>query len=398
MPLTGTHGPVACPLVVSVGAATVVAANEQSSAPETQENQAAGGAPQTGASPDAPSLESKPQPGAAPDNRGHRSVWLRISWLLVLVLIAEWWCRRHLGVSFWSLISAGLAALVLCAIGGIYSYVQGETAWEKVRQKGSRWLISPGVLTLLSVAMFITGCFVSSVAVLADGVEGSFGVRVQRETPTTPNEKPDKPDWTLVDREAVVHCPRFVLPFGTRHSLKVDGYQREGFRLYPWVGTRFSLKHDLKVEPNVVLLVPPRKQMLLKVGRVRIWHRRDADWMFLGEVRTTADNGSVLVGGRTKIPPELVTRWKEKLIASGLPDSTVSMVALNWSQPVIVNPTEPILAGDKLAAVFLSGDDSPQACAEFTVESEALWDELLTNSEEENDQCMRFSTFPSPSG
>lgn len=281
------------------------------------------------------------------------SLAVRILLLATLLFALNAWSVRHLGSSIGDLAALnGFAGFVILVLGWVEQR-QADHWREKVRNTLRHAVDAPVLVCLLLLAILGTS-FVSSVTVLADGVNGVTDLHLTAEGRARPAEGNET---SLEGPSGMVRFVRFTSIFGRRLYLEAEGYQRRSLTLLPWTGTTVSLASDLVRLPSVLLRVPATLHSLLPGGKLVIEAGGRAGPV---EIPLQAGRASVQIGHVAAIPVAWRTEWRSELrTLHEIPESLRESLFRNWLNPFRSESVLEIVPGQQLrvSMVAANGDE-----------------------------------------
>lgn len=350
-----------------------------------------------------------------PSKTTHDSLFPRIIWFLVLVLIVDLWLNRHVGIGF---LNPGAFAGIIALVTGAVSFVAKvlpENQKEKAERTLTRWgakLLTMRVLTLLSLIVIGVGMVYSSVMVIVpDSVQSMQKVTVVqvgraargrelagREGRAGAHEEAQAGRSAGTKKGRAGDILRFgvlTTPFGTPCRVEAQGYVASTFQVFPLVGLTIQPARDLARSPSVLLRpnldVLPFLEDGGSIGIFLLDGRTDERLIASFDANSQPEERrrcSFLIGHDQPVPSELMHWWELELIGMGLPENVRARTLVEWSHAEYLEPLDSaveLAPGMNLRAKVFSRahtSSAPRLVAETTImlDERPLIDVLIKRS------------------
>lgn len=267
-------------------------------------------------------------------NKGTRSYWIEIIALALGLFLLNIWTARIFGVEVKNFIWTN----TILAIGAVASFFLKFFPKDETKQIKSRigslfaLFASKRFLIGFYLAFFLISSFITSVTVVKNEGSGSAKAYVSsmKKTDRMPNTK------TLDSNQKEVRFIRLASPAGRKFVVSAEGYSKDSFTVFPWIGKRINLDEDLT--PSLALWIRFPSTLvntLLDQCRLLICHNEDT----LYNVQTESGFGSILIGRKLSVSDERLSSWRrEASIYFDVDGPDLEMVLLGWQNVRHVNP------------------------------------------------------------
>ena len=306
------------------------------------------------------------------------SLVMRVMMLILFIFLINLWITFHLDNKvIHYVITDGI--LVLIPIGSfIIKFLTNKDndQFKKMSRSALFLLLRPSTLIILYSLFIVIILFVSSVTVCSDGIPDRMKVSL---IPIKQSIRDDQKATELYSTDGVLRFTRITTPFGRHFYLRVKGYARYSFNLYPLTGKRISVSKDLIFIPSIIIRVPVSNIMHLSMGNIVI----KCNGNEIALIKTNKNNGSIMISSENMIPDEFIEKWKMELQVDSIGDDAATRIMSKWRLPIFVQPREDILPNSILEATFYIVKDRPLSKAKLIVGSEKIQDILLKGAEEE---------------
>jgi hypothetical protein len=302
---------------------------------------------------------------------GLNTLAIRIVLLATLLFALNAWTVRHLGSEITELATLnGFVGFVALVLGWVEQ--RQSDHWRQKLRNVLRHATDTPVLACLFLLALVGTSFVSSVTVLADGVNGVTTLHLTAEGRS---RSADSEETRLEGPSGMVRFVRLTGIFGRRLYLEASGYQRQSLTLMPWTGTTVSLASDLVRLPSVLLRVPPALHSLLAGGKLVIECDGQPGAV---EIPLRAQRASVQIGQAAAIPDEWRDEWRSELrTLHEVPDGLRESLFRNWLNPLRSESVPIISPGQKLQIRLLTSAGKEVIRQEVIIGREPLQDIAL---------------------
>ena len=348
----------------------------------------------------------------------------RVVILAGLLMLIVSWAQRQFGWTFgeW----AGTIGIFAASYGFLAPVA--HKLWTRHRNSIEKpiaeallvalfFLLKTPVLIGIFLVSLIPTLFTSTVTVVAAGAEGPRGVQLypsepelhetwqskvasslfgwwssdEEEAASTdgPDSRKGAEKRVLKHADSVARIPVFTSPFGRNFVLRVDGYKRRTYNVYPLIGQRIEVK-ELEAVHTVMMRLPPS---LLKEGAdnetsvLQLFHieHEGTRGQLLFQQPALENHGSYVFGKLDKaIPDEAINAWSEDI--AYLNKDRTEKVDLTTAKHAWLNVVQSkqgleVRPGMLLECRYLSEvGGSELASLRFSVDYRPFQDRLLVNT------------------
>ncbi len=235
-------------------------------------------------------------------------MFLKVLLLAFFLLIANAWLTYHIGNDFIQKYLVG-GVFVFCGfVSFLVQYLQKEEE-EHIKQVYGRWLsrfMNFQVIGGLYILLFMVGCFVSSVHISTNKVQSSAMVSLH-----PGGRSGGQPiGLELSGKRPSAQKTVVTTPFGRIFTIDTKGYQQAEFPVFPWLGKRINLEHDLAVSPTIIVRVPIEYFPQLSRAKINVEHNKQ-----LATTYELNNHATIILGQLSEIPERFFDRWQVELRA-----------------------------------------------------------------------------------
>ena len=298
----------------------------------------------------------------------------RVLLFALLIVLANSWATRHLGLKLSELLVANALLVTLPQLRHFLDRARDDDV-QQVLRRAFQYVVATPTLVILCSAMLVTGSFVSSVTVIptaSEDTERAFKLGTVRDggEEGTPNPCGDDRDRTAAPlkkfrggtlRDLPMQQWGWTTAFGRLYSLHVDGYFPHSFVLPPWTGKEIKVR-DLEPIPNLILRIPAGR---LVEGTLELYRPCDETTLFT--TKMTSSQGTLVFGAGSAIPKALADDWKIELKDLKPDDPDRERKSFNaWMNPV-TKPSSELWPNLEIEARFRSDTNPNFVTAEKTI-------------------------------
>ncbi len=285
-------------------------------------------------------------PFAAPkDVSGLTHIPWRVFLLALLIVLVNSWVSAHLGVDLRALLMiegiAGLIAILSKPLGK-----DDAKTIERTLRRGVELLLGTRFLGTAFAIFLLCGSLVSSVTLLAGGVQGIGKVDFCADDQSRDQCSSDD----LKRNDGTLRFIRLTNPLGRPFHIDAAGFRRHSFQLYPWIPTVIRASTDLQRSPSILFRVD-YPHLDIVGGQIRIVDEKTGT--VLASASTDAESAALLLGSEIAIPESLAERWDRQLAAAECPDAARPAPLERWFNPAHVAPSSVLAPGQRINAYFL---------------------------------------------
>ncbi len=296
--------------------------------------------------------------------------WINLLLLALAIFLINLWINYHINVDGWRLVIINIVPIIYGILTFLISLGPEEEA--KSLKKKLRplllFFLRPIVLILIYVLFLVSGMLVSSVTVLADGSHEYIKISI------IPEGKEESRHLEIIDEPyQIVKFILFSSPFGKSYYIEADGFLRESFELYPWIGRRIRINRDLRPTPTLIFRLPGPNIKIYEGGFFKIVVNNDT--IFSQKIKGQKSL-SVMLGRYRNITQELKENWKASLTIDDIKEPKRTAFMRAWGNPIILD-TITLKHGDSVKIVYLNRSNIVKASINTLVLEDAIQDILL---------------------
>jgi len=288
--------------------------------------------------------------------------------LAVAILTSNLWIKHHLEPNH-------KLVIIIYTFAGVYGIMtfllkastkEEEENVHNFARSVILFFIRPEILGIMYLALAIAGSSFASIKVFADGAKGPMTVFIGKEGSNTVDT------LALADQNSSLSIVRSTNPFGESFYIKINGYKRKSFELYPWTGKRIKVKKDLEPSPSLLIRLPepPNKYIGYKLVILS-----EQDTML--NQQFDKSHNAFIIGQKLPIPDRWEIRWENYLVGKSYPLELRTKIQDGWMDPEHLELDESFSAGHKLFFHVYSRNQSLYLKEDFTISNSQFQQTLI---------------------
>jgi len=297
---------------------------------------------------------------------------INLLFLAIAVFLINIWANHHLNINGKSLVLIN----IIPAIYGILTFLMSFGSDDEVKSLRRKmrpvlfFFLKPGVLTIIYLVFFSCGSTISSVTILADGMDEHIEISIIPEGLENP-----KQSRIINSPYDIAKMVLFTSPFGKSFYVNADGFIRESFELYPWIGKRIRLTKDLRPTPTLLFRLPGPSIRRYDGGKFKILTKDDT---ISSRKINSQQSSSIMLGKYRRIGQEYKDDWNVSLLIDEVENPKRASILRAWGNPIVLDSIN-LYPGESVQVLFFNNSNLLKSSADIVVLDDAFQDVLLNS-------------------